>query len=66
MARDQDAENERVEDTVVRGKAKITMDVAQAVALGQFPGGTVQELALENENGNVVATPVWDTKTIGD
>lgn len=50
--------------------AKITADEAKAAALAQFPGGTVQKVELENENGSLVYSvhltdangKAWDVK----
>jgi len=51
---DQAGQNETGDAQALAAKATITADQAKAAALAQFPGATVQNVGLENENGNVV------------
>ena len=51
---DSNANGETDEAASLQGKAKITADQAKAAGLAQFPGATIQQVGLENENGNVV------------
>lgn len=50
---DTETENEADESAALAGSAKITADEARDAALAAVPG-TVGEVELENENGNVV------------
>jgi uncharacterized membrane protein YkoI len=51
-----------VPDSLV-SKTKITEDSARAIALRRVPGGTIQELELEREDGKLVYS--FDIKVAG-
>jgi uncharacterized membrane protein YkoI len=46
--------NEQAESAALASQAKITVDQAKSAALAQFPGGTVKQTELEDENGTIV------------
>src|SRR5207253_10543659 len=48
--------NEQAESAALASQAKITAAQANATALGQFPGGTVNQTELDSENGTVIYT----------
>ena len=48
--------NEQAESAALASQAKITAAQANATALGQFPGGTVNQTELDNENGTLIYT----------
>lgn len=51
---DQKGVSEQAEAKALAGLAKINAGQAKAAALAQFPGATVGNVELDNENGNVV------------
>lgn len=49
-----ESQSEADESKALKGLAKITADEAEQAAQAEVPKGTVNEVELENENGNVV------------
>lgn len=49
-----DTQSEAQEDAALASKAKITKDEAASVALAAYPGYTVKDTSLGNENGYLV------------
>src|ERR1700730_13215049 len=50
----QSGANEQAESAAVAGQAKVPEAQANATALAQFPGGTVNKTELDSENGTLV------------
>lgn len=48
------SDNGQDDEEAVDGVANITPEQAEAAALAQFPGATITDVELENENGSLV------------
>jgi uncharacterized membrane protein YkoI len=48
------SDNAQDDEEAVDGVANITPDEAKAAALTQFPGATITDVELDNENGSLV------------
>lgn len=54
VPQDQASTGEQDEAAALASQAKVSSDQARAAALAQFPGATIQQVELDNEDGSLV------------